>query len=112
MFRRYKTPEVRLLWVFLIILFLCLLPDLLTLPALENYGQDEIVIQNCINPNTADWPALARLPGIGRAKARAIVKYRNMTDKKYNNPEDLTAIYGIGPATVEKIAPYLVFSQP
>ena len=69
-----------------------------------------------VNPNTASWASLARLPGIGPGKAKAIVKYRNIWGK--NNPgnkmtfrecNDLCRIKGIGQKTVEQIKNYLTF---
>jgi competence protein ComEA len=60
-----------------------------------------------IRINTADEEALARLPGIGPSKARAIVE-----DRKAHGPfrtlEDLGRVRGIGPATLEAIAPLVV----
>jgi competence ComEA-like helix-hairpin-helix protein len=65
-----------------------------------------------INPNKADWPSLARLPGIGESKAKAIVYYRNQTDAPlFQTALDLTAIKGIGKITVQNIAPYLTFQE-
>ena len=112
MLRKYTHPQICFLcFCFMMFLLYCL-PGLLALPALENHNQNEMVIQNKINPNNVSWSSLARLPGIGRARARAIIKYCETTNKKYNNPKDLTAINGIGLATVEKIEPYLIFSHP
>ena len=59
-----------------------------------------------INPNTATAASLMRLPGIGRARALDIIKLR-----PYKSAAELERVRGIGPKTVEKIAPYLNFEQ-
>jgi len=78
-----------------------------------------------LDPNEAAWYDLARLPGIGPATAKRIVRYRqHMIEQMastrpasesadrmivFKRPEDLLAIKGIGPKTVQKIRPYLRF---
>jgi competence ComEA-like helix-hairpin-helix protein len=68
-----------------------------------------------INPNDAASVSLARLPGIGWARAAMIVAYRerfaqeNGRATAFRGPEDLAVIRGIGPATVEKMRPWLRF---
>jgi competence protein ComEA len=55
-----------------------------------------------VNINTADESSLSNtLVGIGPAKARAIVEYRQKNGQ-FKKPEDLLAVKGIGPATLEK----------
>lgn len=55
-----------------------------------------------VNINSADEASLSNtLVGIGPAKARAIVEYRQQHGK-FKQPEDLLAVKGIGPATLEK----------
>lgn len=55
-----------------------------------------------ININTADESSLSNtLVGVGPAKAKAIVAYRQQNGK-FKQPEDLLAVKGIGPATLEK----------
>ena len=51
------------------------------------------------------------LPGIGPARAEAIVEYRTRHGP-YQRPEDLTRVPGIGPGLVEIMLPFLnpVFS--
>lgn len=59
-----------------------------------------------IDPNFADAIELRRLPGVGPAKAAAIV-----ADRRENGPfrslEDLERVRGLGRATVENLSPHL-----
>jgi competence ComEA-like helix-hairpin-helix protein len=61
-----------------------------------------------IDPNTASAASLRRLPGIGKMRAQDIVAYRREHGPgAFASAADLDAVYNIGPATVERIAPYL-----
>jgi competence protein ComEA len=54
------------------------------------------------------------LPSIGPARARSIVEYRNLPDvdkPAFKCASDMEKIKGIGPKTVEKLEPYLVFDK-
>ena len=62
-----------------------------------------------IDPNTAPAAQLRRLPGIGPAKASSILEARNRGDV-YRRPEDLLRVPGIGPRTLESLAPHLDLS--
>ena len=62
-----------------------------------------------INPNTAPTASLMRLPGIGRVRAMDILAGRKA--QPFDTAADLERIRGIGPKTVEKIAPYLMFED-
>ena len=75
-------------------------------------------IQQQIDPNVATWAELARLPGIGEALAKRIVTYRTEQQALiagsggdpaviFRSPEDLAAVRGIGPKTVERLRPHL-----
>ncbi len=55
-----------------------------------------------INLNKADETELQTLPGIGPAKAAAIIEYRE-TNGSYKTIEDLKNISGIGDKTFEKL---------
>ncbi|NOS99588.1 MAG: helix-hairpin-helix domain-containing protein [Phycisphaerales bacterium] len=71
-----------------------------------------------LNPNIATPAELAALPGIGPGKAAAILDYRER-HRDPDNPEapvfrsidDLDAVHGIGPATLERLAPWLYFDD-
>jgi competence ComEA-like helix-hairpin-helix protein len=65
-----------------------------------------------LDPNTASWASLARLPGIGQSRAKGIVRYREARagdGPAFHRPEDLAAVPDIGPVTIDRIRPHLVF---
>lgn len=76
---------------------------------------NEIRLDNRINPNNASVASMARLPGIGIAKAEAIVIYRNNShdnneeNQPYKSADDLQVVKGIGPKTVQNISEWLKF---
>ncbi len=55
-----------------------------------------------VNINTAGVKELATLPGIGSAKAKAIVLYRK-TNGQFKNTKELIRVKGIGPKLMKKI---------
>jgi len=55
-----------------------------------------------VNVNTATVDELATLPGIGPAKAEAIVKDRK-ANGRYKKLDDLTRVKGIGEKLVQKL---------
>ena len=63
-----------------------------------------------INVNTATALELTLLPGIGEAKAHAIVEYRK-ENGPLTQPENLLMIRGIGEKILEEIRPYLYFFE-
>lgn len=81
------------------------------------------VVQTRIDPNTATWAELTRLPRIGEIKAKRIVAYRTARQDEarqqglpeaqalvvFRCPQDLAAIRGIGPKTVARMADHLRF---
>jgi hypothetical protein len=76
-------------------------------------------VETRIDPNTAEWHELARLPGVGESLARAIVDYRSArqagqtTNRPvFRSPADLDAVDGVGPRLLERIAPRLRFDTP
>lgn len=56
-----------------------------------------------ININTASVAELDKLPGVGHAKATAIVKYRE-EHGKFKSTADLKNVKGIGDKMFEKIS--------
>lgn len=59
-----------------------------------------------IDPNRADAIDLDRLPGVGPAAAEAIVSARE-EGRVFQRVEDLLAVRGIGPGTLEKLRPWV-----
>lgn len=55
-----------------------------------------------INPNTAARDQLMLLPGVGEVTANRIIEAR-----PFKTPRDLLNVEGIGPKTLERLAPYL-----
>lgn len=76
-------------------------------------------LADTINPNTADWVSMTRLPGIGPTRAKAIVEFREQYLKDHPNEtrafhcaEDMMRIKGIGETISAQIEPSLSFDQP
>lgn len=72
------------------------------------------VTQTTIDPNTANWASLVRIPGIGPARAEKLLVWRkthlsNARPVVFKNLEDLRHIPSFGPKTVGSIAKYLRF---
>ena len=63
-----------------------------------------------IDPNRASEQTLDRLPGIGAGTAAGIVRERE-SHGGFSEPSDLLRVRGIGPSTLERIAPHLDLSQ-
>lgn len=59
-----------------------------------------------VSLNAADHAGLETLPGIGPAKAAAIIAYRDSIGS-FESIEQLLEVDGIGPATLENIRPYV-----
>src|SRR5262245_38906619 len=60
-----------------------------------------------IDPNVATLEELEGLPGIGPARAAAIVAQRRERGR-FRRLEDLLEVPGIGDKTLERLRPYLV----
>ena len=66
--------------------------------------------QQRVNINTADAPTMASvLSGVGLKKAEAIVAYRE-ANGRFNAPEELAKVKGIGPSTVARNAEKIAIS--
>lgn len=59
-----------------------------------------------VDVNSAGWPELAQLPGIGETLSRRIVASRE-EEGPFRRAEDLTRVHGLGPKKLEAMRPYL-----
>ena len=97
---------------------LWLMAVVLVVPAFFTAHQNQSGVKPSatINPNTARWWELAVLPRIGETMAKRIVELRSASIKQgqsqpFQNSNDLAGVRGIGPKTVQRIAPYLRFDH-
>jgi competence protein ComEA len=65
-------------------------------------------LQGVVNVNTASVEELQLLPGVGEARARAIVDLRKQRGG-LKSLEDLRDVKGIGDASLEKLRPHVAF---
>lgn len=80
-------------------------------PALEEASAegerpDSLLPDEVIDLNAADTYDLDRLPGIGPAKAEAILAYRE-EHGPFQSVDDLLSVSGIGEVTLENLRPYV-----
>lgn len=68
-------------------------------------GAARLLFGGRLDANRATAPALQLLPGIGPKRAAAIVAAR--AESPFWRLESLTRIHGIGPATVDRLRPWL-----
>lgn len=64
-----------------------------------------------VDINTATQSELETLKGIGPAKAKAIVEYRNQVGQ-FKSVNELTQVKGIGTSTIQKLGDQIVVSDP
>ena len=75
-------------------------------PEVTNDACIEEESEDLININTCTEDDLMSIKGIGKAKAEAIIKYRE-DNGNYNSIEDIKKVSGIGDALFEKIKVYI-----
>ena len=80
-------------------------PALEEAPA-EGERPDSLLPDEVIDLNAADTYDLDRLPGIGPAKAEAILVYRE-EHGPFQSVDDLLSVSGIGEVTLENLRPYV-----
>lgn len=64
-----------------------------------------------VDVNSAPWPELSQLPGVGKTLARRIVASRE-AEGPFVDHDDLSRVRGIGPRTLERLKPYLLPMPP
>ena len=116
-----SAQRQRTIWVFLLLvaalsLWFTFRPGLWVADPVELRPSDIADGTYLIDPNTASWASLARLPQVGRSKARKLVAHRqkrrgagNEATVVFARLEDLAEVKGFGAGTLDAIAPYLVF---
>jgi competence protein ComEA len=64
-----------------------------------------------VNINTAQAAELLLLPGIGPARAQAILEYRR-SQGAFLSVDELARVPGIGPRSLERLRPFCAVSGP
>ena len=64
--------------------------------------------EGTVNINTASLEQLTELPGIGPAKANAIMAYR--TERPFKTVDEIKEVKGVGDKLYAKISPHLTVS--
>ena len=81
-------------------------PDKVNEACIEEYKEEkqetEEETNNLININTASIDELTKLSGIGEAKAKLIIEYREQNGK-FKEIKELTNVKGIGDSLIEKV---------
>jgi len=66
-----------------------------------------IEVRYQVDINTADWPELVQLPGVGETLAMRIIESRR-TGGPFRDHKDLRRVRGIGPKTLDALRPHLL----
>lgn len=67
--------------------------------------------EGVVNINTASEDELARLPGVGPARAQAIVQLRARV-RRFGRADDLRRVRGIGPVVMRRMRPFVALDGP
>lgn len=86
---------------------------------ISGWGLREVAIERLqpleltyrLDLNSATWVEFAQLDGVGETLAERIVEHRQ-THGPYLSVDDLDAVKGIGPKTLERLRPYLRVEIP
>ncbi|HHT97574.1 MAG TPA: hypothetical protein GXZ90_06740, partial [Clostridiales bacterium] len=73
----------------------------------SNFNEIDETDKAKININTANISELIEIPGIGEAKAKSIIEYRQ-ANGKFKMIEDIMKIPGIKQGVFDKMSPYIV----
>lgn len=84
---------------------LVVLTAAVTLPLAGALAKGKALPEGVINVNTASAEDLQKLPGVGKAKADAIIAYRE--SHPFKAVSELTEVKGIGPKMLEKMQAYV-----
>jgi competence protein ComEA len=87
-----------------------LIPEAEAAVALEARRRTPLAPGEVLDPNTAPPEELARLPGVGPALAARVVADRESSGP-FRSVDELTRVAGIGPSTLERMAPFLRVNQ-
>jgi len=102
----------------LCVAFICVLAGNFIRYPLWNTWSEDYAIQTVkeaysrdgkVDINSADAVALCSLPGIGEAKAAAIIAWRN-EHGGFSHIEELLLVKGIGEKTLQKLLPHISLS--
>lgn len=75
-------------------------------PEKASFRKKALAEENSIDVNSASVSDLMKLPGIGEKTAGKIIELRNLKGR-FNSPEELLEVKGIGPAKMSKIRKYI-----
>jgi competence protein ComEA len=84
----------------------CALALVLVLAAAPALAGGEPQLSGTVNVNTATAEQLQLLPGIGDARARAVIETRKRRGG-FERVEDLLEVKGIGESSLEQLRPYV-----
>lgn len=70
-----------------------------------------------LDPNVAPWWELTELPRVGESLAREVVAHRSAAAaggaaRAFPTADSLLEVRGIGPATLDRLRPFLRFDDP
>ena len=78
----------------------------LALAGVSLAADDSPRLVGAININTATAEELQLLPGVGEARAQAVIALRKQRDG-FNSVDELTLVKGIGDAMLERMRPFV-----
>jgi comEA protein len=64
-----------------------------------------------IDINSAEWPELTLLPGVGETRAQHIIDYRTQHGP-FRSVDELLNVTGIGPKTLDRLRRYVTAREP